>query len=65
MPEPPSRTLDIRARARRPGDVPAMIAAADKICQTLAWELRYDDIDTIVTHALAWETQLMRRRLAA
>ncbi len=59
------RTLDIRARARRPGDVPAMIAAADKIRETLAWEPRYDDIDTIVAHALAWETQLMQKRKAA
>ena len=42
------RTLDIRARARRPGDVPAMVAAADKIREKLGWEPRYDDIDTIV-----------------
>ncbi len=59
------RTLDIRARARRAGDVPVMIAAADKIRATLHWTPQYDDIETIVAHALQWEEQLMRRRLAA
>ena len=58
------RTLDIRARARRAGDVPVMIAAADRIQQTLAWTPRYDDIETIVAHALAWEEQL-QKKLAA
>ena len=59
------RTLDIRARARRAGDVPVMIAAADRIRTTLAWQPAYAAIDTMVAHALAWEEQLMRKRLAA
>jgi UDP-glucose 4-epimerase len=59
------RPLDIRARARRAGDVPAMVAAAEKIHETLDWQPRHDDLDTIVTHALAWENQLLRKRLAA
>jgi UDP-glucose 4-epimerase len=59
------RTLDIRARARRAGDVPVMIAAADRIRATLAWQPAYAAIDTMVAHALAWEEQLMRKRLAA
>jgi UDP-glucose 4-epimerase len=59
------RTLDIRPRARRPGDVPAMVAAADKIRKTLDWAPQYDDLDTIVAHALAWETQLLEKRKAA
>ncbi len=58
------RTLDIRARARRAGDIPVMIAAADRIKATLAWEPRYDDIETIVAHALSWEEQL-QKKLAA
>jgi UDP-glucose 4-epimerase len=58
------RTLDIRARARRAGDVPVMIAAADRIKQTLAWTPRFDDIETIVAHALSWEEQL-QKKLAA
>lgn len=58
------RTLDIRARARRAGDIPVMIAAADRIRRVLGWEPRYDDIDLIVGHALAWETKLVRRLAA-
>ncbi len=58
------RTLDIRARARRPGDVPVMIAQADRIHETLDWQPRHDDIETIVAHALAWEQQL-KKKLAA
>ncbi len=58
-------TLDIRARARRPGDVPAMVAAADKIRKTLDWTPQYADLDTIVQHALAWESQLIEKRKAA
>jgi UDP-glucose 4-epimerase len=59
------RTLDIRARDRRPGDVPVMVAAADRIREKLAWEPRYDDIDVIVRHALAWENKLIEKRKAA
>jgi UDP-glucose 4-epimerase len=55
------RTLDIRARARRAGDVPVMIAQATLIHRTLDWQPRYDDIETIVTHALAWEEQLQKK----
>jgi UDP-glucose 4-epimerase len=57
-------TLDIRARARRPGDIPVMIAAVDRIRQTLDWRPLYDDLDLIVEHALAWERQLVRRLAA-
>jgi UDP-glucose 4-epimerase len=58
------RTLDIRARDRRAGDIPAMIAAADAIRRELAWEPRFDELGKIVEHALAWEQKLMRRAAA-
>lgn len=54
-------TLDIRARARRAGDIPVMIARADAIRNQLHWTPRYDDLRTIVGHALAWEETLLRR----
>ena len=57
--------LDIRPRDRRAGDVPMMVAAADRIREKLAWEPRYDDIDMIVEHALAWESKLLEKRAAA
>ena len=59
------RVLDMRPRDRRAGDVPVMIAAADRIREALTWEPRYDDIDAIVRHALAWEQTLLERRKAA
>ena len=53
------RTLDIRARARRPGDVPVMVAAADRIRDDARAGSRATTIiETIVAHALAWEEQL-------
>lgn len=52
--------LDIRENSRRQGDPPALIARADRIKTLLNWEPHYDDLDTIVRHALAWEQQLMQ-----
>lgn len=52
--------LDVRERPRRAGDPPALIAVADRIRQVLGWTPRYDDLDTIVTTALAWERRLAR-----
>ena len=54
-------TLDIRARARRAGDIPVMVARADAIRNQLHWTPRYDDLRAIVRHALAWEETLLRR----
>jgi UDP-glucose 4-epimerase len=59
------RVIDIRARDRRAGDVPVMVAAADRIKRRLAWTPCYDDIKVIVEHALAWEGKLLSRRAAA
>ena len=43
---------------RRPGDPPEIVATGEKIRSLLGWQPRFDDLDTIVTHALAWEKQL-------
>ncbi len=49
---------------RREGD-PACIVANSKAARTaLGWEPCYDNLATIVTHALAWERELVRRRAA-
>ena len=58
------------ARHPRPRAPPRRHAGDDRrapsrIHETLAWQPRYDDIETIVAHALAWEEQLLRKRLAA
>src|SRR5262245_58145759 len=47
--------------ARRPGDPPQIVAASDRARKALGWKPRYDDLTTIVTHALAWERKLMTR----
>ncbi len=57
--------LDIRARDRRPGDIPAMVAQARSIREILAWTPRFDDLDQIVTHALAWENRAIAARRSA
>jgi UDP-glucose 4-epimerase len=50
---------------RRPGDPPAILARADRIRKALGWSPRYDDLPTIVSHALAWERKLAENSAAA
>ncbi|NWG25125.1 MAG: UDP-glucose 4-epimerase GalE [Pseudorhodoplanes sp.] len=47
---------------RRPGDPAAIIANAARIRTMLGWSPKFDDLDTIVGHALAWEKTLERRK---
>ena len=46
---------------RRDGDPAALIADATRIRSTLDWTPRFQDLDTIVSHALAWERSLAAR----
>jgi UDP-glucose 4-epimerase len=46
---------------RRAGDPPTLISANERILKTLDWEPKYQDIDTIVGDALAWERRLAER----
>jgi UDP-glucose 4-epimerase len=46
---------------RRPGDPDRIVAASDRIRATLAWQPHFDDLPTIVAHALAWERKLAGR----
>jgi UDP-glucose 4-epimerase len=43
---------------RRPGDPTTVVADAKRIRATLGWNAQFDDLDTIVAHALAWERLL-------
>jgi len=45
---------------RRPGDAEAIVADSSKIRGRLGWKPELADLDTIVTHALAWERSLKR-----
>src|SRR5207237_130354 len=53
------RDFPVSVAPRRPGDIDAIIAANERIRQTLAWSPQYDDIDVILRDALAWEQHLM------
>jgi UDP-glucose 4-epimerase len=44
----------------RAGDPPMLVAANARLFETLAWRPAYDDIDTIVRDALAWERKLLK-----
>ena len=39
-----------------------MVADTSRIRATLDWTPQYDDLETIATHALAWEEKLFRDR---
>ncbi len=47
--------------ARRPGDPARIVAASDRVRAILNWRPQFDDLTTIVTHALAWERELTSR----
>ncbi len=47
---------------RRPGDPAQIVADVQAIRRVLAWKPAYDDLETIVRHALAWEQKLMTRK---
>jgi UDP-glucose 4-epimerase len=46
---------------RRDGDPARIVAASELARAKLGWQPRYDDLATIVTHALAWERELVKR----
>src|SRR5262249_5285513 len=56
------RNFAIPYAARRPGDIMTMVADTSRMRALLDWAPQYDDLDTIATHALAWEEKLLRER---
>ena len=48
-------TMERKLEPRRAGDPAALIADNSAILARLPWRPRYDDLDLIVSHALAWE----------
>lgn len=48
------RPIAVKEGPRRPGDPPALVAAADAIRRDLGWEPRYTDLSAIVATAWAW-----------
>ncbi len=56
-------TLKRTIAPRRAGDPATLVAATTRIRATLEWTPQYDQLETIVTHALEWERQLDVRGL--
>ena len=52
------RSFERRVSARRRGDAVEVVAEANLIREELGWRPRYDDLATIVEHALRWEEKL-------
>jgi UDP-glucose 4-epimerase len=59
------RDFPVEVTGRRPGDPVALVANVDRIRKTLDWRPQYQDLDTIVTHALNWERRLPGKTDAA
>jgi UDP-glucose 4-epimerase len=55
----------VESAPRRDGDPAQIVADSTRARQTLRWQPRFDDLSTIVAHALAWERELMKRRVNA
>ena len=50
----------VEVAPRRSGDPAKIIAASDYVRMKLGWRQQYDDLGTIIAHALAWEQKLRR-----
>jgi UDP-glucose 4-epimerase len=59
------RKLPVETVGRRPGDPVSLVADVSRIRSMLDWKPQFDDLDTIVSHALAWERRLQETRQAA
>ncbi len=53
--------FEIRSAPRRPGDPASVVSDPGRLKATFGWVPNYDDLDIIVSHALAWETRLRER----
>ncbi len=51
----------VAIEGRRPGDPAGLVADNRRIRSVLDWRPAYDDLETIVSHALAWEKKLALR----
>ncbi len=58
------RDIEVLEEPRRAGDSSKVVALAEAVRHELGWSPRYDDLDTIVSHALAWERHLAKRNKA-
>jgi UDP-glucose 4-epimerase len=55
----------VETTGRRAGDPPSLVADVARIHAQLDWQPQFDNLDTIVKHALAWERRLLAMREGA
>ena len=48
------KRLKVEEEARRAGDSPVLVASSKKIRESLGWQRKYPDLNTIVEHAWNW-----------
>ena len=53
--------VKIELAGRRLGDPAGVVAASDRARAVLKWHPHFDDLESIVCHALAWERKLLTR----
>lgn len=53
--------FDVRVSGRRAGDAVSIVANSDRAQREFGWTPALDDLETIVSHALAWEEALAKR----
>lgn len=56
--------LAVKHAPRRAGDPAALVASSEKARIVLGWSPEHDDLDLIISSALAWERHLQRRNAA-
>jgi UDP-glucose 4-epimerase len=59
------RKLPVEMTGRRPGDPASLVADVSRLRATLNWSPQFEDLDAIVSHALAWERRLQETRKPA
>ncbi len=59
------RDFPVEIGGRRAGDPVALVADVTRIHSTLDWRPQFQDLDTIVSHAFAWEQLAAKRKTAA
>jgi len=56
------QNFPVTVAARRAGDPVSLVADVTRIRSTLDWRPQFEDLDTIVAHAFAWERRLPGKR---
>ena len=59
-----NKDFPVHLGPRRPGDPAALVAKVDRIGEILGWEPQYNNLDTIVGHAISWEHRLLEKSIA-